>query len=87
MNFDEAKTFLRQIDRWPTPDMCLNHINHLYPLPEGWKWFEMVGEWRVAANLDNGTEWFWYRKVWANPPKMSDEAKAMIERLARGEPL
>lgn len=87
MNFEEAKQFLRKIERWPTVDMHPNHVAHLYPLPEGWKWIEMCDEWRVIAHLDSGEQLFWYTKVWANPVKMSPELQAMIKKLANGEPL
>ncbi|EOC4156493.1 TPA: hypothetical protein ACTYN4_004598 [Enterobacter hormaechei] len=86
MNFEEAKQLLRGIERWPTPDMHQNHVTHLHPLPEGWKWFKMCDEWRVIAYLDSGEQLFWYSKVWANPVKLSPEAQDMISRLARGEP-
>ncbi|KJW96489.1 hypothetical protein RZ87_18870 [Enterobacter roggenkampii] len=86
MNFEEAKALLRQIERWPTPDMHENHVAHLYPLPEGWRWFLFGDEWRVIAHLDGGEQMFWYSKVWANPPKLTPEGEALIARLARGEP-
>ncbi|EJO7807620.1 hypothetical protein NUL63_004579 [Salmonella enterica] len=87
MNFEEAKQLLRQIERWPTPDMHPNHVAHLHPLPEGWRWMLVGDSWMVSAKLDTTEAVFTYSKVWANPIAMTPEAQALIERLARGEPL
>ncbi|MCF8581524.1 hypothetical protein L2X67_17065 [Enterobacter ludwigii] len=92
MNFEEAKQFLRQIERWPTADMHPNHVAYLHPLPEGWRWMSVGDDYSVLAILEsvNGgvtDQIFTYNKVWANPVKFSPEAEDLIARLARGEPL